>query len=295
MVSNPLNPSKKAPAIIEENEAEPQPNIPVPIISKPKISVERLSMSQLDARISQNEQPQKEHSTSSRHPVKVPSHIFTRRSPDSHKNLRAKTVRIGKIRWPPPLNPEEVDSANQQRFESLSSIHPKKIFISRRMLVQRRIQEEIHGNGNKGIQNGKPETNGFHHSPPPPHPKKSSPVERKTPNGRRSQSDERFLHEPPKKSPITKPPVDHPSSFTDDGDDDDDIDEMSTTELVTRNQSSKLDFHKTMTPMIGKENFELRKKLFENPDESSFAGKGLLSLPRFFTESFFFRCSSMSF
>ncbi|CAF4333028.1 unnamed protein product, partial [Adineta steineri] len=41
-------------------------------------------------------------------------------------------------------------------------------------------------------------------------------------------------------------------------------------EIVARNQSSKLDFHKTMTPMIGKENFELRKKLFENPDELSF-------------------------
>ena len=47
--------------------------------------------------------------------VKVPSHIYTRRSPDSQKNLRAKTVRIGKIRWPPPLNPEDTDNGNQHR------------------------------------------------------------------------------------------------------------------------------------------------------------------------------------
>jgi hypothetical protein len=142
----------------------------------------------------------------------------------------------------------------------------KENFISRRMLVQRRIQEEIHGN--KTIQNEKPQTNGFHHSPSP-HPKKTSPVERKTPNGRRSQSDERFLHEQQKKSPNTNPSIERLSSLTDD-------DEMSTNELVARNQSSKLDFHKTMTPMIGKENFELRKKLFEHGDESSFAGRNLL-------------------
>jgi hypothetical protein len=152
------------------------------------------------------------------------------------------------------------------------------------MLVQRRIQEEIHGN--KTIQNEKAQTNGFHHSPLP-HPKKSSPVERKTPNGRRSQSDERFLLEPPKKPLTTSPSMNRLSSFTDDDD------EMSTTELVARNQSSKLDFHKTMTPMIGKENFELRKKLFEHLDESSFTGRNLLYLFRFFIASF--RCSSMSF
>lgn len=39
-----------------------------------------------------------------------------RRSPEVQKNLRAKTVRIGKIRWPPPLNPDEADNASQQRF-----------------------------------------------------------------------------------------------------------------------------------------------------------------------------------
>ena len=51
----------------------------------------------------------------SKHAIKVPSHILTRRSPEFQKNLRAKTVRIGKIRWPPPLNAEEIDSANQHR------------------------------------------------------------------------------------------------------------------------------------------------------------------------------------
>ncbi|CAF3789726.1 unnamed protein product [Rotaria sordida] len=62
--------------------------------------------------------------------IKISSHILTRRSPEAYKNLRAKTVRIGKVRWPPPLNSDEIDHANQQR----------------RLLVQRRIQEEIHGN-----------------------------------------------------------------------------------------------------------------------------------------------------
>ncbi len=116
ITSNTLNSSKKTPTIIEENETEIQPCPSSPLISKPKISVERLSMSHLDSKSSHHEQIVKEHSISNRHLVKVPSHIFTRRSPDSHKNLRAKTVRIGKIRWPPPLNPEEVDNANQQRF-----------------------------------------------------------------------------------------------------------------------------------------------------------------------------------
>jgi hypothetical protein len=126
ITSNPLNSSKKTPTIIEENEVESQPNPSAPYISKPKISVERLSMSQLDSKSSHHEQTPKEHSISNRHPVKVPSHIFTRRSPDAHKNLRAKTVRIGKIRWPPPLNPEEVDSANQQRFASSQSSSQQK-------------------------------------------------------------------------------------------------------------------------------------------------------------------------
>ncbi|CAF3546374.1 unnamed protein product [Rotaria sordida] len=62
--------------------------------------------------------------------IKISSHILTRRSPEAYKNLRAKTVRIGKVRWPPPLSSDEIDHANQQR----------------RLLVQRRIQEEIHGN-----------------------------------------------------------------------------------------------------------------------------------------------------
>ena len=53
---------------------------------------------------------------------------------------------------------------------------------------------------------------------------------------------------------------------------------MSTNEIVARNQPSRLDFHKTLTPMIGKENFELRKKLFEHSDDFSFTGKNLLFL-----------------
>jgi hypothetical protein len=83
-------------------------------------------MSQLPSR---NQQTTKEHTITNRHHVKVPSHIFTRRSPECHKNLRAKTVRIGKIRWPPPLNPEEVDSAIQQRFDFLQSYISKISFF----------------------------------------------------------------------------------------------------------------------------------------------------------------------
>lgn len=116
MPSNSLNGPKKTPTIVEENETDPQSFPSSPMNTKPKISVERLSMSQIDSKSSQYQSNAKVQSTSNRTTVKVPSHVLTRRSPDSHKNLRAKTVRIGKIRWPPPLNAEEVDNANQQRF-----------------------------------------------------------------------------------------------------------------------------------------------------------------------------------
>jgi hypothetical protein len=162
------------------------------------------------------------------------------------------------------------------------------------MLVQRRIQEEIHGN--KTIQNEIRPTNGFHHSPVPQNQgqrsqsTKPSSAERKTPNGRRSQSDERFLsssiNDQQKKSPITNTSIDRLSPLSDD-------DALSTNEMVARNQSSKLDFHKTMTPMIGKENFELRKKLFENPDEASFSGRN--NSFSFILNNLLFRCCSLSY
>lgn len=101
---------------MEENEFESQPqlNSSVRSITKPKICVQRLSMSHIDLKSSQNQ-----HTVTHKTQIKVPSHVLTRRSPEFQKNLRAKTVRIGKIRWPPPLNPEDVDSANQQRFDFL--------------------------------------------------------------------------------------------------------------------------------------------------------------------------------
>ncbi|CAF3339033.1 unnamed protein product [Rotaria socialis] len=68
--------------------------------------------------------------TNNKQSIKVTSHVLTRRSPEGYKNLRAKTIRVGKIRWPPPINTDETDHANQQR----------------RLLIQRRIKEEIHGN-----------------------------------------------------------------------------------------------------------------------------------------------------
>ena len=150
------------------------------------------------------------------------------------------------------------------------------------MLVQRRIQEEIHGN--------KPTINGIH----PPKEQLSTTKDDPKPkilNGQHIQSDEKIVsaitNDQQKKSPTTNTSIDHISPLSDD-------DDMSTSEIVARNQSSKLDFHKTMTPMfvygngeeeknqililyfrIGKENFELRKKLFEHNDESSFAGNYL--------------------
>ncbi|CAF3639551.1 unnamed protein product [Adineta steineri] len=274
--SNPIISSKKTPTIIEENEADIQSIPSSPILAKPNISVERLSMSQLDVRSSSNGQIYKQNAVNhnNKHAIKVPSHIFTRRSPEIHKNLRAKTVRIGKIRWPPPLNPEETDNANQQR----------------RMLVQRRIQEEIHGNKTT-IKNEIRPTNNFN-DPTYEHLSKSQDncqrsqsahhikrtiVDQNIPNERRAQSQERILspiiNEPRKKSPMTNISIDLISPISENNNNNDNIDDdddMSTNEIVARNQSSKLDFHKTMTPMIGKENFELRKKLFENPDELSF-------------------------
>ncbi|CAF4378119.1 unnamed protein product, partial [Adineta steineri] len=161
-------------------------------------------MSQVDSRPSSNGQIYKQNAVNhnNKHAIKVPSHIFTRRSPEIHKNLRAKTVRIGKIRWPPPLNPEETDNANQQR----------------RMLVQRRIQEEIHGNKTI-IKNEIRPTNNFN-DPTYEHLSKSQDncqrsqsahhvkrisVDQNIPNERRAQSQERILspiiNEPRKKSP----------------------------------------------------------------------------------------------
>ncbi|CAF5071284.1 unnamed protein product, partial [Rotaria magnacalcarata] len=198
--------------------------------------------------------------------IKVTSNVITRRSPESQKYLRAKTVRIGKIRWPPPLNAEELDNANQQR----------------RMLVQRRIQEEIHGN--KTIQKEiKQSMNIITTNDTSPtsldnsqrsqsaHNIRQLTAEPKSQNTRRSQSDDKALSSPandqPRKSSLTNTSVDRASRLSDNVEDDD----PSTGELVVRNQSPKQEFHKTMTPMIGKENFELRKKLFEHTDEPSFA------------------------
>ena len=124
------------------------------------------------------------------------------------------------------------------------------------MLVQRRIQEEIHGN--KTAPSGTRTTISFDESAAE-HPSLSQdylpevqqskrPVVEQKPssNGRRSQVEERVPSAvsvvPPKKSPNIS--VDLISALSDYDDDDD----MSTNEIVARNQS-KLDFHKTMTPM----------------------------------------------
>jgi hypothetical protein len=48
MSSNSLNSSKKTPTIMEENEVETQPIPSPPLVTKPNICIERLSMSQVD-------------------------------------------------------------------------------------------------------------------------------------------------------------------------------------------------------------------------------------------------------
>ncbi|CAF2391956.1 unnamed protein product [Rotaria sp. Silwood2] len=208
--SKQVNSSKKTPTIIEENEVETQSSTSPTSIIKPNISVQRLSMSQLDLMSSRNDQTQKKSiskenlTTNNKSPVKVPSHVFTRRSPEAQKNLRAKTVRIGKIRWPPPLNSEELDNANQQR----------------RILVQRRIQEEIHGNktmpnethqksiiniSNEHASISQDRSQTVHHI-------KQLTVEQIISNSRRSQPDERILststNDQQKKSSTTNTSID---------------------------------------------------------------------------------------
>lgn len=126
-----MNTTKKTPTIVEENETETQSNPSPMSLKKPNIQVERLSMSQLDLVSAARKDPPKKATFFKESPVqnkyiKVPSNIFTRRSPEAQKYLRAKTVRIGKIRWPPPLDPEEVDNANQQRFDLTRFYHQNK-------------------------------------------------------------------------------------------------------------------------------------------------------------------------
>jgi hypothetical protein len=48
MSSNPLNSSKKTPTILEENEVETQSIPSPPLLPKPNICIERLSMTQVD-------------------------------------------------------------------------------------------------------------------------------------------------------------------------------------------------------------------------------------------------------
>ena len=140
------------------------------------------------------------------------------------------------------------------------------------MLVQRRIQEEIHGA--KPTPSEPNQTNNFNninHDPPPilpdqdqrplgnMHYVKGVNTEQTAPTDRRVQSDEKILspsaNDPQKKSPVTKTLIDLIPPLSDCVSDDD----MSTNEIVARNHSSRLDFHKTLTPMFVDESF-LEKK-----------------------------------
>jgi SUMO ligase MMS21 Smc5/6 complex component len=153
--SNSLIVSKKMATKHDENEIEQKSNLLTSVVSKTNVCIQRLSMSNMDRLSTHDEHVQQitsnKDNTSNlvkydycfvlscllniswrcvdvrrmiicRHSIKVPSHVFTRRSPETQKNQRAKTVRIGKIRWPPPINSDEVDTANQQRYVVINDV-----------------------------------------------------------------------------------------------------------------------------------------------------------------------------
>ncbi|CAF2388463.1 unnamed protein product [Rotaria sp. Silwood2] len=202
--NNPIISSTNTQTIIEENKIE---NELIQPLSKSNNYVENFSMSLIGLIPTKDDKPQPKisknnPSTNNRQQyIKVPSHILTRRSPEAYKHLRAKTVRIGKVRWPPPLNSDEIDHANQQR----------------RMLVQRRIQEEIHGN--------------------------TTIVE---------QSLITQDHVPIEKQILLS----------------NNNNTLSTNDIIVCNQ-------KPLTLMLDKENYQLRKNLFEHVDKSSFVGMNI--------------------
>ena len=79
---------------------------PAPPFPKSKIHVERLTISQINLVPVKGNQKQS---------IKIPPHAVTRHSPAAYKHLRAKTVRIGNIRWPPPLNTDTTISDNGEK------------------------------------------------------------------------------------------------------------------------------------------------------------------------------------
>lgn len=135
------------------------------------------------------------------------------------------------------------------------SVHCSLVFLSRRMLVQRRIQEEIHG-GKSVVQEKRPpnrvEENLIEHPstpqdrPSPSPGRKSIPIESRVSNSRRSQIEERVASSTGSDAckRVSNSSAELPPPLSDD-------DEMSTAELVARNQQ-KLDFHQTLTPMFVK-------------------------------------------
>ncbi|CAF0887729.1 unnamed protein product [Rotaria sp. Silwood1] len=200
--NNPIIPSTNTQTPIEENKIEEESIQP---LSKPNNCVESLSMPLINLIPTKDDQHQSKLSKNNpitnnkQQYIKVPSHVLTRRSPEAYKNLRAKTVRIGKVRWPPPLNSDEIDQANQQR----------------RLLIHRRIQEEIHGNATI-----------------------------------REQSS--IVHD--------HVPIENNNLFPHNNHD------LSTNDIIVCNQKPlKLD----------KENYQLRKNLFEHVDKSSFLGMNI--------------------
>ncbi|CAF0977130.1 unnamed protein product [Adineta steineri] len=103
---------------------------PAPPLLKSNVYLERLVISQIGLVPTKRDRKPFEITKNHEQHVKKPSNVVTQRPSEVYKNQRAKTIRVGKICWPPPLYSEETENINQQK----------------QILVQRRIQDEIHTN-----------------------------------------------------------------------------------------------------------------------------------------------------
>ncbi|UJR10303.1 hypothetical protein I4U23_014509 [Adineta vaga] len=123
------NPSTNKSIVNEQNAVEKQSIPPAPPLPKSKLYVERLAISQVSLLPANFDQKQPQ-IPKNKQSIKTTPHTVTRHSSAAYKHSRAKTIRIGKIRWPPPLTSDETTDTNEQK----------------QLLIQRRVQNEIHNN-----------------------------------------------------------------------------------------------------------------------------------------------------
>ncbi|CAF1199905.1 unnamed protein product, partial [Didymodactylos carnosus] len=192
---------------------------------------------------------------------------------------RAKTIRIGKVRWPPALNQEETITTD----------------LDRRTEIQRRIHEEILGHETSDkvtVERVSLDLSKDHTARSPEYQIREmndSMLIKCIPIGgvenHQSQSEDhskKYHQSFHRTSPLQKQPLtssadkDHkqilkingalssstePTSLIDS-----DLESANADWRMMNGNNGKYR-HKTLTPMIGKENFELRKKLFERLNE----------------------------